>query len=130
MFPVSLPFGSHCCLLSSVLLMPQKALGSLAFPCVLSLISFLAYGPQFLFCHIEPYALAQKQAFIFNVLVGCIWITYTRACFTDPGSVPPAWTPDRSVSGQSSSSEKTSRWCRKCEALKPPRAHHCKICRR
>ena len=117
-------------LISSVVLMPQYSFGDLALPGVVSLISFLAYGSQVLFRHIEPYALAHKQAFIFNTLVGCVWITYTRACFTDPGSVPPDWNLGHSASRQSPSFQKTSRWCRKCEALKPPRAHHCKICQR
>lgn len=117
-------------LLSSPLLMSQSALGSLALPGVFALISYLAYGSQFLFRHIEPHALEQKQAFIFNALVACVWITYARACFTNPGWVPPAWNSNHSASEQSPPSKKTLRWCRKCEALKPPRAHHCKICQR
>lgn len=123
-------FIHNCFLLSSAVLMPQNALGSLAFPGVVALISFLAYGSQILFRHIEPYALEQKQVFIFNALVGCIWITYTQACFTNPGWTPPAQNLYHSNSEQSPSSNKTPRWCRKCKALKPPRAHHCKICQR
>lgn len=105
-------------------------LRSLTFLGVVALIVFLAYGSQILFHHIEPYILERKQAFIFNTLVGCIWITYTRACFTNPGWIPPTWHRDNSAFEQSPPSKKTLRWCRKCDALKPPRAHHCKICQR
>lgn len=125
------PSSLHFTLLStSALLMPQNTLGNLALLAVVALIAFLAYGPQVLFHHIEPYALKQEQAFIFNALVGCAWITYIRACFTNPGWVPPAWNLGPSASEQSRLSKKTPRWCRKCEALKPPRAHHCKLCQR
>ena len=118
---------------STLIIMPQSAWSSLAFHGVVILVSFLAYGSQFLFRYIEPYALKQKQTVIFNTLVGCIWISYLRACFTNPGWVPPTWNldqSDRSASEQSSPSKRTPRWCRKCEAFKPLRAHHCKICQR
>lgn len=110
--------------------MPHDALRSLALLGVVALITFLAYGPQILFHHIEPYALEQKQAITFNVLVGCILITYTRACVTNPGWVPPSRKPDHSASNQSTLSKNKLRWCKKCEALKPPRAHHCRTCQR
>lgn len=112
--------------------MPQNASGYLALTGVVALISFLAYGSQFLFRYVEPHALQQKQAFIFNALVACIWITYTRASFTNPGWVPRALNLDHSASRHSPPLKKVPRWrwCRKCEALKPPRAHHCKICQR
>lgn len=128
---LSLPILAYfLCYFLLPLLMSRSALGSLALPGVFALISYLAYGSQILFRHIEPHALEQKQAFIFNALVACIWITYARACFTNPGWVPPAWNSNHSASEQSPPSKKTLRWCRKCEALKPPRAHHCKICQR
>ena len=110
--------------------MRQSSLGSLALPAVVALITFLAYGPQVLFRHIEPYALEKRQTVIFNVLVACIWATYARASFTNPGWVTPVLSQDSSTSEYSPLSKRVSRWCRKCEALKPPRAHHCKVCQR
>ena len=110
--------------------MLQNSLGDLALPAVVALISFLAYGSQFLFRYIEPYALGMRQTISFNVLVACIWITYAQASFTNPGWVSPVLSQDHSTPENQSSSQRVSRWCRKCEALKPPRAHHCKVCQR
>ena len=114
----------------SDVIMHQIASRRLPLLSVVTLISFLAYGPQILFQHIEPHALERKQAIIFNVLVCCIWISYARTCFTNPGWIPHALSLDHSASGQSLPSKRTPRWCRRCEAMKPPRAHHCKTCRR
>ena len=114
----------------SGVIMHQIASNSLALLGVVALISFLAYGPQILFQYIEPHALEQKQAIIFNALVCCTWISYTRTCFTNPGWVPHAWNLDHLASEQSLPSKRTPRWCRKCETIKPPRAHHCKNCKR
>lgn len=106
----------------------------LALPGVVLLILFLAYGSQILLSFTEPGPLEQKQTFIFNAFVGCIWLCYGRACFTDPGRVPSDWTSSQSKVQVSASPklpiEKRQRWCRRCEAFKPPRAHHCKVCQR
>lgn len=110
--------------------MSQSTLKSLTFTGVVTLTSFLAYGSQVLFPNLEPHPLEQRQTLVFNSLVACIWITYIRACFTNPGSVPPDYTPDAIVSESGPSSRQKHRWCRKCEAYKPPRAHHCKVCQR
>ena len=131
----NLPFLLYLTFISDSEIIPsvtmhQNASRCLALLSVIALISFLAYGPQILFQYIEPHALDQKQAIIFNALVFCIWISYIRTCFTNPGWVPHAWSLDHSASGQSLPSKRTPRWCRKCEAIKPPRAHHCKNCRR
>jgi palmitoyltransferase len=108
---------------------------NLAIPSVCLLISFLAYSSQVLFRYLDPQPLTEIELVKFNSLVLCIWICYIRACRTDPGHVPPARRP------QASNDEKKqgehhdvgtsrSRRCRRCEVLKPPRAHHCKICQR
>jgi palmitoyltransferase len=129
---------------SSKLMMPKDGdvqsmadfdIKNLAIPSVCLLISFLAYSSQVLFQYLEPQPLTRIELVKFNSLVFCIWICYFRACRTDPGHVPPAWTP------QTSNVEKKqlehhdvgtsrSRRCRRCEVMKPPRAHHCKICQR
>ncbi len=107
----------------------------LAIPSVCLLISFLAYSSQVLFSYLEPRPLTGVELLKFNSLVLCIWICYFRACRTNPGNVPSAWTPQDSSDGsrQEKGSEggtARSRWCRKCDVMKPPRAHHCKACRR
>ena len=108
----------------------------LALPAVSSLIAFLAYTSQWLFHRIEPGPLSPGEAYIFNALVACIFICYWRTCLTDPGTIPKDW--HESISGQESDAKQTAskaaaqsnRWCRRCEAFKPPRAHHCKTCKR
>ena len=112
--------------------MTSFSISQLALPGVSLLIALLAYGSQILFQYIEPSPLDRRQAIIFNTLVGCIWICYARACYTDPGRVPNGRTP-KVLENTPSSTEQSSRrqrWCRRCESLKPPRAHHCKVCQR
>jgi palmitoyltransferase len=98
------------------------------------LISILAYASQALFSSVEAYALEYHQSIIFNGLVACLWICYARACLTNPGSVPLGWKPAALESGNDGldpdEESWRSRWCRKCEAPKPPRTHHCKTCKR
>ena len=115
--------------------MNLPTISQLAPPSVTALIAFLAYGSQYFFRYTEPQSLEWSQAFIFNALVACIWTCYLRACCTDPGRVPPGWIPgDLKVDGvspqQNEHNENRQRWCKRCEALKPPRAHHCKTCQR
>lgn len=109
--------------------MTSSWLNRLALPAVVCLIAFLSYGSQILFIYIEPGPLRQRQAFLFNAGVVSSWICYLRACFTDPGRVPSDWKPDAVVADQQELARKP-RWCRKCDAFKPPRAHHCKTCQR
>ncbi len=109
--------------------MNSSWLARLALPAVVALIAFLSYGSQILFIYIEPGPLGQRQAFFFNAAVVGTWICYLRACFTDPGRVPSGWKPDAVVADQQELARKP-RWCRKCKAFKPPRAHHCKTCQR
>ncbi|KAK3837209.1 MAG: zf-DHHC-domain-containing protein, partial [Linnemannia elongata] len=68
----------------------------------------------------------------FNIGVGFIYWHYYLACTTEPGSTPPGW-------GVSSTGlfllllkNKTPlpRYCKNCEAFKPPRSHHCRICKK
>ena len=119
------PFTSHILMFS----LPQLAL-----PGVVTLVVFLAYGSQLLFRFIEPGPLTIKQTLAFNTFIGCLWVCYGRACFVDPGRVPYNWSlsplnDDGSQSPQLPN-KKRQRWCKRCEALKPPRTHHCKVCQR
>lgn len=132
---------------------PLMKLSQLAIPTVSFLISFLSYGSQLLFHYIAPSPLTSSQSIKFNIFVACIWISYFRACFTDPGREPEDYTPpalsesvtkdrdhDDTYAAAAAADDngdqggrgkhKRGRWCRKCEAHKPPRAHHCKVCER
>jgi len=106
----------------------------LAVPAVIALIFFLAYGSQVLFYFTEPRPLNVRELFQFNSLVAAIFICYYRACSTEPGRVPLGWTAQSSGKDEADGGEDGSstrhRWCRKCNVAKPPRAHHCKICKR
>jgi palmitoyltransferase len=119
--------------------MPSRSISQLAVPAVSALIIFLAYTSQYLFLNIEPLPLSTEQLVKFNTLVACTWICYARACATDPGRIPADWQPqpvgtEREISqtrdDPSGDLSSRQRWCRRCEAFKPPRAHHCKTCQR
>ena len=126
---------------------------SLAIPAVVLLISFLSFTSQILFAYIDPHPLRHNESITFNVLIACIFVTYFRACFTDPGRIPKDWRETLFRKRKSVEAERSEgngalaidgcdpnkrlgeygakeRWCRKCDAAKPPRAHHCKSCKR
>jgi palmitoyltransferase len=111
-------------------------IGHLAIPAVTALISFLSYTSQFLFLFLEPGPLTKAETWKFNTLVACIWVCYYRACTVDPGRVPKDWVPKNQIADKQEEYKPDGdvstrqRWCRKCAAFKPPRAHHCKICQR
>ncbi|KAK6533161.1 Palmitoyltransferase [Arthrobotrys megalospora] len=52
------------------------------------LITFLSYGSQLFILE-----LSTREFWIFNTLVGGIWVTYFRCIFTDAGGVPNGWQP-------------------------------------
>ena len=104
----------------------------LAVPAVVSLISFLSYSSQYLFQQLPPSPLTRFESITFNLLVGCIWICYARACLVDAGRVPKGWEPGGQQGADKvyALEQSRQRWCSKCEAHKPPRSHHCKVCQR
>ncbi|KAF3319901.1 putative protein S-acyltransferase 15 isoform X2 [Carex littledalei] len=54
-------------------------------------------------------------------------ISFFVAAVSDPGSVPVNYGPD----AENPQKEGTkSRSCEKCDAYKPPRSHHCRVCKR
>jgi palmitoyltransferase len=111
----------------------------LAIPGVSFLIAFLAYGSQYLFYFIEPGHLKGAEFWWFNGFVLALWWCYYKACSVDPA--PKGWVErvvlrdheDKAEEGEEDVEEKLGkgmRWCKKCKAVKPPRAHHCKQCGR
>jgi palmitoyltransferase len=83
------------------------------------LIAFIAYSPQLTGLITSA---PRWRLVLFNALVGLIWYNYARVVNTDPGGVPPGWSPQQELIEM--------RFCKKCEVLKPPRAHHCRYCKR
>ncbi|KAK5021991.1 Palmitoyltransferase [Exophiala sideris] len=113
--------------------MDDKTLAKLAVPAVVLLVAFLSYSSQLLCYGIDPGPLDRRRSLVFNVLVVCIWVSYARACATDPGRVPADWQPneaEQASKGVAQSVIARQRYCRKCEAVKPPRSHHCRVCGR
>lgn len=104
-------------------------ISKLAVPAGCLLVTFLAYSSQILFRYLEPGPLTSSQLLYFNLLVGCVWVCFARACLTSPGEVPKDWQP-KVETGTKRNVSARPRWCRKCETFKPPRAHHCKTCGR
>ncbi|KAM3419689.1 Palmitoyltransferase [Cercospora zeina] len=108
----------------------------LAPPAVSAVIAFLTFTSQWLFHRIEPGPLSSREAYLFNALVATSFFCYWRTCLTDAGRIPKDW--PESINGLGSDAQQTAskaaaqsnRWCRRCEAFKPPRAHHCKTCKR
>jgi palmitoyltransferase len=102
-----------------------RGLQILAIPAVVLLVLFLGYYSQYLFntaANLGAGPLSTTQTTIFNTLLACLWYTYYKACTVNPGvypSLPPTTT-----------STTTLRWCKKCNAPKPPRSHHCRHCAR
>jgi ribosomal protein L40E len=106
------------------------AITQLAIPAVSVLIAFLAYTSQYFFLHFESVPLTTEETWKINIFALCIWICYYRTCFVDPGRLPKGEERPRPEHQESDEVTGRQRWCRKCDAYKPPRAHHCRTCKR
>jgi hypothetical protein len=102
----------------------------LAIPAVSALIAFLAYTSQYFFLHFESVPLTRDEICKINIFALCIWICYYRTCFVDPGRLPKAEERPKPKEQEGDGLGGRQRWCLRCEAYKPPRAHHCKTCKR
>ncbi|KAI3987087.1 hypothetical protein MKX01_036877 [Papaver californicum] len=71
-------------------------------------------------------------AFTITTII-CI-VTYWIAIYKDPGGVPSNFLPDVEDSQTPIQEIKRKggdlRYCQKCSCYKPPRAHHCRVCKR
>jgi ribosomal protein L40E len=125
-------------LLDDLLLMTKRytemtsfSISSCSIPAVLTLVSFLSFSSQSLFLKFEPLNLV--EAVIFNVGITFLLICYVRAIITDPGRIKLTNTGDDNSKvemDRESASKSRQRWCIACEQKKPPRAHHCRKCKR
>lgn len=106
------------------------AISRLAIPAVSILVSFLAYTSQYFFLHFEPVPLRKDEVWKINIFALCIWVCYLRSCYVDPGRLPASQKNANTSPEEKAQATRRQRWCRRCEAYKPPRAHHCKACQR
>lgn len=93
-------------------------------------VLFLVLGPYFF---VIPYVIIPRLEYSFagvanmavaTALVSLVLIHYFMSCMTPPGSPPSGWKPDVEIADEAGA----SKFCQKCAAFKPPRAHHCRVC--
>ncbi|GAB2272564.1 Probable protein S-acyltransferase 16 [Dionaea muscipula] len=74
------------------------------------------------------------NAIVFTTLAIMCVSNYAIAISTDPGRVPASFLPDvEDVDSPIHEIKRKSgdlRYCQKCSQYKPPRAHHCRVCKR
>lgn len=74
------------------------------------------------------------NAIVFTGLTAMSVLCYTLAIIRDPGQVPSSYVADLEDSDSSMHEVKRKggdlRYCQKCGQYKPPRAHHCRVCKR
>ncbi|CAL4953709.1 unnamed protein product [Urochloa decumbens] len=74
------------------------------------------------------------NAAAFTALAAACVATYAVAVLRDPGRVPASFVPDVEDAGSPLHEIKRKggdlRYCQKCSHYKPPRAHHCRVCKR
>ncbi|ONK79500.1 uncharacterized protein A4U43_C01F6990 [Asparagus officinalis] len=68
------------------------------------------------------------NAVIFSFFAFMGLVSFFVSVLTDPGGVPSSFAPD-SEDPQKHQGVK-SRYCDKCNTYKPPRTHHCRVCKR
>ncbi|XP_078442705.1 DHHC-type zinc finger family protein [Wolffia australiana] len=97
---------------------------------VISLMSFVHYSTVFIFvdCWFGLRSIAgicNALSFSFLALM-CVG-SFCASVLIDPGQVPASFVPD--VEGSDGHGGRL-KFCGKCRIYKPPRAHHCRICKR
>ncbi|CAN1275378.1 Probable protein S-acyltransferase 16 [Linum perenne] len=104
---------------------------------VLLVITFIYFATVFVFVD-RWFGLMSSpglmNAAVFTaVAIMCIF-NYCAATMTDPGRVPSTYLPDIEDADNPIHEIKRKggdlRYCQKCSHYKPPRAHHCRVCKR
>jgi len=71
---------------------------------------------------------------LLTLLCAMALLSYTLAVVRDPGYIPTSYLPDLEDEGVALHEVKRKggdvRYCQKCSQYKPPRAHHCRVCKR
>ncbi|XP_078491793.1 palmitoyltransferase ZDHHC3 isoform X2 [Ciona intestinalis] len=111
--------------------------------CILFTYALVAYADYVIIQHVILTTLTGSiwgavHCVLFNTIIFGVLYSHARTVFSDPGIVPlPIMGLDFSdlhVQGSKGHMDQSSGedWtvCQRCETYRPPRAHHCKICRR
>ncbi|KAJ6962608.1 protein S-acyltransferase 14 isoform X1 [Populus alba x Populus x berolinensis] len=136
-----------------------RALGSIMIVLVLGIVGVTYYvivvanyGPALFHGGLDSFVALLVLVLFHSLLVMLLW-SYFTTVLTDPGGVPPNWRP--SIDEESGDADPLvglahegtgldlnqsamlgepanprTRVCRKCNWFKPPRCHHCSVCRR
>ncbi|CAH8391378.1 unnamed protein product [Eruca vesicaria subsp. sativa] len=118
--------------------MKRKGVGfSLPVAAVTLVIGFIYFSTVFTFID-RWFSLTSSPGIVnaaaFTGLAMMCVYSYSVAVFRDPGRVPLSYMPD--VEDQESPVHEIKRkggdlrYCQKCSHFKPPRAHHCRVCKR
>ncbi|WOL18246.1 putative protein S-acyltransferase 15 [Canna indica] len=97
---------------------------------VISMIGFVYYSTVFVF--IDGWlgldtAPGLLNSVIFTWLAFMCLFSFFAAVLSDPGGVPPSFAPETEDPQKDGECLK---YCDKCSTYKPPRTHHCRVCRR
>ncbi|KAL4556658.1 hypothetical protein LXL04_034812 [Taraxacum kok-saghyz] len=104
---------------------------------VMVLMEMVYYGTVFIF--IDDWlglksSAGRTNAVIFTLLASFTLFSFLVCVLTDPGGVPSGYFPDIENNDgsdqESRDTEALTKRCDKCSAYKPPRTHHCRVCRR
>ncbi|XP_010906602.1 probable protein S-acyltransferase 16 isoform X2 [Elaeis guineensis] len=104
---------------------------------VLATVAFLYYATVFVV--IDEWlglwtAAGLGNAAVFTFFTLMAVANYLIAVFGDPGRVPPSFMPDVEDADNPIHEIKRKggdlRYCQKCSHYKPPRTHHCRVCKR
>ncbi|KAL1193861.1 putative protein S-acyltransferase 16 [Cardamine amara subsp. amara] len=118
--------------------MKRKGVGfSLPVTAVMLVIGYIYFSTVFTFID-RWFSLTSSpgiaNAAVFTALALMCVYNYTVAVFRDPGWVPLNYMPDvedpESPVHEIKRKGGDLRYCQKCSHFKPPRAHHCRVCKR
>ncbi|KAF6150318.1 hypothetical protein GIB67_034017 [Kingdonia uniflora] len=117
--------------------MHQRGTISLPIIVVISAIAYIYYTSVFIFID-DWFGLSSSPGLInvatFTTIAFMSVVTYVIAITKDPGRVPESFVPDIEDSETPIHEIKRKggdlRFCQKCSCYKPPRAHHCRVCKR
>ncbi|GAA0140083.1 protein modifying enzyme [Lithospermum erythrorhizon] len=117
--------------------MKLKRFFSIPIVLVFCLMSFIYYVTIFFlinnWLNLQS-SVGSLHALIFTFVASLCFFSFLVCILTDPGGIPSAYLPDveenDSSDQEATKTGRNQRLCDKCSAFKPPRTHHCRVCRK